>query len=194
MNNFTASAAAAGLWGEVFSCAKRASSLGKLSSMRGLWGLRAGFRNRRNTRARLRVSLVVKLPRFMWAPKSLVIGAAASGVDLAIGTFCAVVFQLPTSVCTACGLVVGASLNFLAQRRFAFGDRDTRLGRSGGRWLLVTACQILLHGQLVTLLRDGLGVPYVPAKMAGDLVVFTALQLVLLRYVIFPARSAPQTA
>lgn len=127
--------------------------------------------------------------KLLWAPKSLLIGAMASGLDLAIGTFCAVVLMLPTRVCTAAGLVVGATINFLAQRRFAFQDRDTRLAQSTVRWLIVTACQILLHGQLVTILRDRLGVPYVPAKMAGDVVVFTVLQLLLLRYVIFPERK-----
>ncbi len=127
--------------------------------------------------------------KLLWAPKSLLIGAMASGLDLAIGTFCAVVLVLPTRVCTAAGLVVGATINFLAQRRFAFQDRDTRLAQSTVRWLIVTAGQILLHGQLVTILRDRLGVPYVPAKMAGDVVVFTVLQLLLLRYVIFPERK-----
>ncbi|MBK7864551.1 MAG: GtrA family protein [Archangiaceae bacterium] len=125
-----------------------------------------------------------------WASKSVLIGALASGIDLAIGTFFAVGMHFPTRVCTAIGLCFGATINFLAQRRYAFPDRDTRLGHSTLRWLLVTAAQILVHGQLVTLLRDQLHVPYVPAKMAGDVLVFTVLQLVLLRYVIFPARRA----
>jgi putative flippase GtrA len=120
------------------------------------------------------------------------IGALASAIDVAIGTFFAVVVHLPTRACTAIGLCFGATINFLAQRRFAFGDRDTRLGQSTLRWLLVTAAQILVHGQLVTMLRDQLHVPYVPAKLFGDLVVFTALQLVLLRYVVFPARPAAE--
>jgi len=124
-----------------------------------------------------------------WASKSLLIGALATAIDLGIGTFCAVVLHLPTRVCTAAGLCVGATLNFLAQRRFAFSDGDTRLGHTFVRWALVTAAQIAVHGQLVTMLRDGLHVPYVPAKMLGDLVVFTLLQLVLLRYVVFPKRK-----
>ncbi|MBL8951663.1 MAG: GtrA family protein [Myxococcaceae bacterium] len=121
-----------------------------------------------------------------WATKSLVIGALATAIDLGIGTFCAVVLQLPTRVCTAAGLVVGATLNYLAQRKVAFADGDTRLAQSFGRWALVTAAQILVHGQLVTVLRDTLHVPFAPAKMLGDLVVFTLLQLLLLRYVVFP--------
>ena len=124
-----------------------------------------------------------------WATKSLVIGALATLVDLAIGTFCAVVLHLPTRACTAAGLVVGATLNYLAQRRFAFADGDTRLAQTFVRWALVTAAQIAVHGQLVTMLRDGLHVPYVPAKLLGDVVVFTVLQLVLLRYVVFPRRK-----
>ncbi len=128
-----------------------------------------------------------------WATKSLVIGAVATGIDVGIGTFCAMVLHLPTRVCTAAGLCVGATLNFLAQRRYAFADGDTRLGHTFVRWALVTAAQILVHGQLVTMLRDSLHVPYVPAKMLGDLVVFTGLQLVLLRYVVFPRRKQSAT-
>jgi hypothetical protein len=72
--------------------------------------------------------------------------------------------------------------------RFAFPDRDTRLAQTAVRWALVSAAQILVHGQLVTVLRDQLHVPYVPAKMLGDLAVFTLLQLALLRWVVFPKK------
>ena len=130
----------------------------------------------------------------LWAAKSLLIGALAGGLDVAIGSFCAVVLDLPTRVCTTAGLIVGVTINFLAQRKFAFQDRDTRLAQSTVRWLIVTALQILLHGQLVTIFRDRLGVPYVPAKMLGDVLVFTVLQLLLLRYVIFPERKEPAAA
>lgn len=124
-----------------------------------------------------------------WATKSLVIGAMASGIDVALGTFFAVVVQLPTRYCTAIGLCFGATINFFSQRRFAFPDRDTRLGLTLARWAIVTVLQIAVHGQLVTMLRDQLHVPYVPAKMFGDLVVFTGLQLLLLRHVVFPERG-----
>jgi putative flippase GtrA len=127
-----------------------------------------------------------------WATKSLLIGFLAGGIDISIGTFCAVVLHLPTRVCTAAGLCVGATLNFLAQRRYAFPDRDTRLWQTFARWVAVTAVQIAVHGQLVTLLRDRLHVPYVPAKMLGDLVVFSALQVFVLRYIVFPARPVTQ--
>jgi putative flippase GtrA len=122
------------------------------------------------------------------------IGALASVLDLTIGAFFAGVVHLPTRACTGIGLCFGATLNFLAQRRFAFPDRDTRLGQSTLRWVLVTAAQILVHGQLVTVLRDHLQVPYVPAKLLGDVAVFTLLQLLLLRYVVFPPRPAPPPA
>lgn len=124
-----------------------------------------------------------------WATRSLLIGVVAGGIDISVGTFCAVALQLPTRACTTAGLCFGATLNFFAQRRYAFPDRDTRLVHTLVRWVLVTAVQIALHGQLVTVLRDQLHVPYVPAKMLGDLVVFSALQLVVLRYIVFPRRN-----
>ena len=117
------------------------------------------------------------------------IGALASGLDISIGTFFAVVVHWPTRWCTAIGLVFGTTINFFAQRRFAFPDRDTRLGATMTRWAIVTTLQILVHGQLVTMLRDQLHVPYIPAKMFGDVCVFTILQLVLLRHVVFPQRA-----
>jgi putative flippase GtrA len=130
-----------------------------------------------------------------WATKSLLFGALAGAVDYSIGTFLAVVLNAPTRLCAAVGLCFGATFNYLTQRNIAFKGRASK--GSFLRWLIVTVLQIAVHGQIVVLLRDRLGVPYVLSKMGGDLLIFSVLQLVLLRYVVFrevSPRSAPEPA
>lgn len=57
-----------------------------------------------------------------------------------------------------------------------------------------TIISMWLHGLLVEWLRDRMGVPFAISKMGADLVVFTFVQLLLLRYLVFkkaPAKNEP---
>ena len=49
---------------------------------------------------------------------------------------------------------------------------------------------LLIHGQIVVLMRDHVGVPFVFAKMIADLGVFSVGQLLWLRYLVFPKKPA----
>ncbi len=120
-----------------------------------------------------------------WATRSLMIGAVATLVDVSIGTFLLSVVGLPTLQADVLALAVGTTLNFLAHRYFAFREKNPKLADPAVRWILVTLVQVAVHGQLVTMLRDWWGVPFVPAKMAADLLVFTVAQLLLVRYFVF---------
>jgi putative flippase GtrA len=120
-----------------------------------------------------------------WATRSLLIGAVATLVDVSIGTFLLSVVGLPTLQADVLALAVGTTLNFLAHRYFAFREKNPKLADPAVRWILVTLVQVAVHGQLVTMLRDWWGVPFVPAKMAADLLVFTVAQLLLVRYFVF---------
>jgi len=128
-----------------------------------------------------------------WATRSLAVGACASLVDLGIGTLLATVLHVPTAFAAMAALTAGSTLNFLGQRRFAF--KEAAVALPAARWAAMTAVQIVIHGQLVQLFRDGWALPYPLAKLGGDVIVFGALQLVLLRYVVFAnRRNVVQTA
>ena len=124
-----------------------------------------------------------------WAARSLAIGAAATFVDVTIGTLLVWVVHLPTRPSAMIALGVGTTLNFIAHRYFAFGEKNAKVADPAVRWIAMTLVQTLVHGQLVVMLRDWWGVPFVPAKMAADLVVFSAAQLLLVRYVVFPKKA-----
>ncbi|MBL8950731.1 MAG: GtrA family protein [Myxococcaceae bacterium] len=119
-----------------------------------------------------------------WAVKSLLVGAVATGIDLCIGSGLVFVLGWPTAAAAMAGLGVGSTLNFLGQRRFAFNAE--KVAMPAVKWAAMTAVQTVVHGQLAHLLRDGWGAPYPVAKLVSDFVVFGALQLLLLRYVVFP--------
>jgi putative flippase GtrA len=124
-----------------------------------------------------------------WATRSLAIGAGATVVDVTIGTLLVSVAHLSTRPSAMLALAVGTTLNFLAHRYFAFREHNPKLASPAMRWLLMTVVQTLVHGQLVVMLRDWWGVPFVLAKMAADIVVFSAAQLLLVRYVVFPKKD-----
>jgi putative flippase GtrA len=124
-----------------------------------------------------------------WATRSLAIGAGATVIDVTIGTLLVSVAHLATRPSAMLALGVGTTLNFLAHRYFAFREHNPKLASPAMRWLIMTVVQTLVHGQLVVMLRDWWGVPFVPAKMAADVVVFTAAQLLLVRYVVFPKKK-----
>ena len=127
-----------------------------------------------------------------WATRSLAMGSLATVVDLAFG---AVLLSLhsPTRVAAMVGTTAGGVFTFFANRYFAFKEKNPKLASPALRFAVIAALSTVVHGQLVVMLRDWWGVPYVAAKIGADLVVFTFGQLVLLRYVVFPrsAETAP---
>jgi putative flippase GtrA len=121
-----------------------------------------------------------------WATRSLIIGTGSTLFDFGLGTFLATVAHVPTRIAAMTALTLGTTLTFLLNRRFAF--REPKLAGPAMRFAGVTVCEILVHGQLMVLLRDGHHLPYVTAKLLSDLMVFTAVHLMLLRYVVFPLK------
>jgi len=124
-----------------------------------------------------------------WATRSLAVGAVATAVDVSIGSLLVFVFSWPTALSAMAALAVGSTLNFLGQRKFAFDEH--KVAMPAAKWVAMTALQTVIHGQLVHVFRDWWGVPYPLAKMGSDIVVFGVLQLVLLRYVVFPKTQKP---
>ena len=128
-----------------------------------------------------------------WATLSLAAGAVATAFDLALGT---TLLQLgtPTRVAAMVGTAFGSTIAFFLNRYVAFREKKPKVAMPALRFLFVTLIGITIHGQLVVLLRDELGIAYVPAKMFADLCVFTFAQLVIFRYFVFPKRPTSDSS
>lgn len=129
-----------------------------------------------------------------WKTRSLVVGAASTAVDLIVGLSALWILgegENHSRYAAMAGTVVGCTFNFLANRYFAFRENNPKLASPAIRFIIVTTVQSLVHGQVVSFLRDGMGVPFVPSKMIGDVIVFTFAQLLVLRYIVFPKKKGP---
>ncbi len=126
-----------------------------------------------------------------WATKSLLVGAVAVALDLALGLALLTFGSVSSRTAAMAGTLLGGLWTFFANRTFAFDDTTARLTQSAWRFGLMTVSLSFVHGQAVVMLRDAFGVPYVPAKVAADVVVITFTQLVLLRYFVFPRGKQP---
>jgi putative flippase GtrA len=155
------------------------------------------------TNGRLK-GLLLKLWK-SWATRSLAVGAVATALDLAVGG--TLLWQLeahpvffehvlgffgtPTRVSAMVGTLLGSTFTFFANRFFAFREHHPGVAYPALRFILVTVASSVVHGQLVVILRDRWGVPYVPSKMIADVCVFTFAQLFVLRYIVFPKPKGP---
>jgi putative flippase GtrA len=127
-----------------------------------------------------------------WATRSLAVGAGATAVDVTIGTVLASGFHVQTRVAAMAALAVGTTINFLGHRYIAFREKNAKVADPAMRWVAMTLVQTVLHGQIMVMMRDWWGVPFVPAKFLADILVFTGVQLLLVRYVVFrKATSSP---
>lgn len=123
-----------------------------------------------------------------WATRSLAVGAVATVVDVALGTTL-LALGAPTRGAAMTGSIVGAAFTFLANRYFAFRDHAPALAAPAVRFVAVTLLSSALHGQVVVMLRDQAGVPFVVSKLIGDVLIFTFGQLLVLRYIVFPKKK-----
>lgn len=119
-------------------------------------------------------------------------GALATVLDVLVGVLCVSVLSTSTLVAAMSGVAVGGVFTFLANRYVAFREKDPQLAAPALRFLVAITAAMLVHGQLVVLLRDRLGVPFVPAKLISDLAVFTFGQLLVLRFFVFAKERAPE--
>ncbi len=121
-----------------------------------------------------------------WATRSLAVGAVAAACDWATaGTL--LFSQVPTRIATMAGATLGATVNYLGNRFFAFQDIDRHSNASLWRYALVIAGLIGVHAQAVVWLMQA-GVPFPGAKLAADLTIFNVGQLLLLRRFVFPPK------
>jgi putative flippase GtrA len=125
-----------------------------------------------------------------WAAKSLLVGAVATGIDLAIGLSLNTFLHIDTRWSAMSGTVVGATFTYFANRYFAFKEKNPELASSMAKFIVVTVLSTLLHGQVVVWLHDRLGWPFTVSKMLADVAIFTFAQLFVFRYIVFPKSKA----
>jgi putative flippase GtrA len=121
-----------------------------------------------------------------WAVKSLLVGALASAVDLALLLASSTGAGWAPGPSAATGVMGGAATSFLLNRRFTFRQQGPVLGPAI-RFALGTAVLAALHAAAVTWLSGSFRAPLLLAKYASDVGVLLGGNLLLLRYVVFPA-------
>ncbi len=131
---------------------------------------------------------LIERAKNLWVTRSLAVGAVSTALDLALGGTL-LWFGAPTRVAAMSGTLFGSLFSYFANRDFAFRDRDPTQS-SFWRFALITGTASAIHAQFVVWFRT-YGLPYVAAKMAADVIVYSVGQLLLLRYVVFPKKLAP---
>lgn len=130
-----------------------------------------------------------------WVSRSLMVGAAATALDIAILLVCVKAFATSNPVGAMVGVVFGSTFTFFANRHFAFRDHNPQVAPQALKFVVTTFAAMLIHAYLVHVLADRMTVPVVVAKMIADVAVFTVGQLLVLRYIVFPkARAAAPAA
>ncbi len=125
-----------------------------------------------------------------WATRSLAVGAIATAIDILILLVCVRRLGLSNPEGAMCGVAVGATFAFFANRHFAFRDHTPQLAPQAAKFIASTGVAMLIHAAFVWFLADRLGTPVVIAKLIADVAVFSVGQLLVLRYLVFPSRSA----
>lgn len=124
-----------------------------------------------------------------WVARGLGTGAVASVIDHVLGLTLAAV-GVPTRFAAGSGKAAGSLFSYFAHRRFTFRDHSQSVVSSGAKYVFFAVLIGLAHGQVTVWLRDGLGLPYLVAALAADLLVVTPSWLLALRFVIFPKSIA----
>jgi putative flippase GtrA len=145
-----------------------------------------------------RLRAVVQKAWKSWATKSLAAGALATIVDILVGLGLLELFDAlklgfdahrAVSIAAMVGVAVGTVVSFLANRFFAFKEKNPKLAAPAVKFLIATGVAMLVHGQLVAYLKVHYAVPYPIAKMVADVAVFLVGQLLILRYIVFPKKK-----
>lgn len=130
-----------------------------------------------------------------WVFKSLAINAVGALLDYAVALTLVTGLAVMTPLATAAGVCTGACFNFLMNRSVAFRDgTPSAMSRQALRFIGAMGTLMVIHSMAVWFLRDGMGVPFIPAKLACDVVLLGATQPFVLRYFVFPRGEAEQKA
>ena len=116
-------------------------------------------------------------------------GAAATAVDFA-GLLVLLGQHVPVALATFVGSLAGAVVGFVLNKQVAFRDRAPIDLRKLLRYQLAAVASALLMAVVLKLLVGSLGVPIVPAKLAGAVVVFALWTYPVQRRFVFAPGAA----
>ena len=131
---------------------------------------------------------VRKLSSF-WAVRSLLIGAIATACDLGTLVFLVQLLEFDPVPAAALGVAVGATVNFVLNRRLAFKEKGGKLGPQLFKYALTIGAEMSVHATVVFFLSDEWGLNYVLAKLTADVLVFLGANLAALRWFVFRAHE-----
>ena len=126
-----------------------------------------------------------------WAFKCLAINGCGSAIDYSVLLLLGAALALPTPVATMSGLALGASFNFIMNRRYVFPDSPVPLAAQALRYGSAMLGLMTIHAVVVWFLRERVGIPLVPAKLLGDVGVLGLSQPFILRKFVFPRTPRP---
>lgn len=126
--------------------------------------------------------------------RSVLVGGAATLLDLGVLALLVEVAHLPATVANVPALLVGALVQFLGCRYFVFPAQGTDLRKQAGGFAAVEVATLALNGVAFHVLVAGLHVPYAFARPLGTFLVFIAFSYPLWRLVFGAARPAADGA
>lgn len=132
--------------------------------------------------------VVPRVPRILAAAAT---GIGATGVDVALLAAC-VSRGAPVGVAAFVGAVAGAGVAFGVGKRWAFGDRGPARAEQVVRFAAVAGATAVLMALAMTLAVDGLGAPYLGAKLACSAAVFAGWSYPAQRRFVFATAASPR--
>ncbi len=123
--------------------------------------------------------------------RSLVVGAVATAVDLAVLTTLVQVFGVSAQWANVPSLLAGLTVQFLGNRTFVFKANKGRLSRQLGAFVAAEAGALALNALGFAALVAWSPVPYPLARLLGEMVVYVGYSYPLWHKVF---RDPPVTA
>jgi len=115
--------------------------------------------------------------------RSLLVGGAATLVDLGVLALLVELAHLPALVANVPALLAGALVQFLGCRYFVFRADGGDVRKQAGGFAAVELATMVLNGLAFHALVAGLHVPYVVARPLGTFLVFVAFSYPMWRLV-----------
>jgi putative flippase GtrA len=122
--------------------------------------------------------------------RSVLVGGAATLIDLGVLALLVEVAHLPATAANVPALLVGALVQFLGCRYFVFEAGAADLRKQAGGFAAVEVATLALNGLAFHALVAGLHVPYAAARPLGTFLVFISFSYPMWRLVFGAARPA----
>ena len=103
-------------------------------------------------------------------------------------------FGLAAQLGAPIGATLGGAVSFFLNRRFAFHQHHAPIGPQLVRFIGTSAVAVATHAWFVGYLFHQAHLPLLVAKAAGDLLIFSGVQMFVLRYFVFPRKPVEAAA